>query len=174
MAWFIDRYSSYVHTVVGNLIGQSMSYADIEEVDADVFGAMWMRAQQVRTGSVKSWLGSVARNAAKNKLRELGQELPLEDDEIALECATPETEVERREQQRLVREAVLSMCWPEREIFLRHYYYGQKVSVIAEEMTMNLSTVKTHLRRGREKLRGVLSRDFEQEGDAENAKCQNL
>ncbi len=174
LAWFIDRYSSYVHTVVGNLIGQSMSYADIEEVDADVFVTLWKRAQQVRAGSVKSWLGSVARNAAKNKLRELGQELPLEDDEIALECATPETEVERREQQRLVREAVLSMCWPEREIFLRHYYYGQKVSVIAEEMAMNLSTVKTHLRRGREKLRGVLSRDFEQEGDAENAKCQNL
>ena len=37
LAWFIDRYSSYVHTVVGNLIGPSMSYADIKEVDADVF-----------------------------------------------------------------------------------------------------------------------------------------
>ena len=36
LAWFIDRYASYVHTVVGNLIGPSMSYADIEEVDADV------------------------------------------------------------------------------------------------------------------------------------------
>ena len=39
---------------------------------------------------------------------------------------------------------------------------------------ISISTVKTHLRRGREKLRGVLSRDFEQEGDAENANCQNL
>ena len=174
LAWFIDHYSSYVHTVVGNLIGQSMSYSDIEEVDADVFVALWKRAQQVRTGSVKSWLGSVARNAAKNKLRELGREMPLEEDEIVLECATPETEVERREQQRCVRKAVLSMEWPEREIFLRHYYYGQKVSVIAEEMAMNLSTVKTHLRRGRETLRAVLTQDFEQEGDAEDAKCQNL
>lgn len=174
LAWFIARYSSYVHTVVGNIIGQSMSYADIEEVDADVFVTLWKRAQQVRAGSVKSWLGSVARNAAKNKLRDLGQEMPLEDDEIALGGATPETEVERREQQRLIQEAVLSMEWPEREIFLRHYYYGQKISVIAEEMAMNPSTVKTHLRRGREKLRGVLIQDFEQEGDAENAKCQNL
>lgn len=174
LAWFIDRYASYVHTVVGNLIGQSMSYADIEEVDADVFVTLWKRAEQVRAGSVKSWLGSVARNAAKNKLRALGQELPLEDDMILLECATPETEVERQEQQRLVSEAVLSMQWPEREIFLRHYYYGQKVSAIAEEMAMNPSTVKTHLRRGREKLRVVLARDFEQEGDPDDAKCKNL
>ena len=174
LAWFIDRYSSYVHTVVNNLIGQSMSYADIEEVDADVFVTLWKRAEQVRAGSVKSWLGSVARNAAKNKLRALGQELPLEDDMILLECATPETEVERQEQQRRVSEAVLSMQWPEREIFLRHYYYGQKVSAIAEEMAMNPSTVKTHLRRGREKLRVVLARDFEQEGDPDDAKCKNL
>ncbi len=174
LAWFIDRYASYVHTVVGNLIGPSMSYADIEEVDADVFVALWRRAEQVRPGSVKSWLGSVARNAAKNKLRAQGRELPLEDDMLLLDGATPETEVERREQQRLVSEAVLSMQWPEREIFLRHYYYGQKVSAIAEEMAMNPSTVKTHLRRGREKLRVVLARDFEQEGDPDDAKCKNL
>lgn len=174
LAWFIDRYSSYVHTVVGNIIGTSMSCADIEEVDADVFVTLWKRAQQVRAGAVKSWLGSVARNAAKNKLRTLGRELPLEDDMIMLECATPENEVERREQQRLVRGAVLSMEWPEREIFLRHYYYGQKVSAIAEEMAVNLSTVKTHLRRGREKLRAVLARDYEQEGDPDDAKCKNF
>ena len=174
LAWFIDRYSSYVHTVVGNLIGTSMSYADIEEVDADVFVTLWKCAEQVRAGSVKSWIGSVARNAAKNKLRALGQEIPLEDDMLLLECATPETEVERREQQRLVSEAVLAMQWPEREIFLRHYYYGQTVSTVAEEMAMNLSTVKTHLRRGREKLRNVLTQDFEQEGDPDDAKCKNL
>ena len=174
LAWFIEHYSSYVHTVVGNIIGQSMSCADIEEVDADVFVTLWQHARQVRAGMVKSWLGSVARNAAKNKLRELGLGMPLEDDVIATDGATPETEVERREQQRIVKEAVLSMRWPAREIFLRHYYYGQKVSDIAEEMAMNLSTVKTHLRRGREKLQTVLTQDFEQEGDAEDAACKNL
>ena len=30
LAWFIDRYSAYVHTIISNLIGRSMSYADIE------------------------------------------------------------------------------------------------------------------------------------------------
>jgi RNA polymerase sigma-70 factor (ECF subfamily) len=45
---------------------------------------------------------------------------------------------------------------PDREIFLRHYYYYQGVSRIAEEMDMNVSTVKTHLARGRQKLKSIL------------------
>ena len=56
-----------------------------------------------------------------------------------------------------MREAVLSMTQPDQEIFLRHYYYCQSVSVIAEKMNMNPSTIKTRLRRGREKLRQHLT-----------------
>ena len=166
LAWFIDRYSAYVHTVVRGIIGSAMSYADLEEVDADVFVALWKNARQVRPGSVKSWLGSVARNLAKNKLRTLGRDLPLEEDVITLSGDAPEDEVERRERQRLVTEAVLRMEWPDRGIFLRHYYYGQSVASIAEQMQMNVSTVKTHLRRGREKLRVVLSQDENWKGAA--------
>ena len=174
LGWFIDRYTPYVSTVIGNLIGQSMSRADIEEVCADVFVALWQSAGKLRAESVKSWLGCVARNRAKNKLRELGQDLPLEDDLVLVSDATPETEVERREQQRAVRSAVLSMEQPEREIFLRHYFYGQKVPVIAGEMEMNPSTVKTHLRRGREKLRRVLTQEAEEKGGVFDAICENI
>ena len=48
------------------------------------------------------------------------------------------------------------MSHPDREIFLRHYYYCQTVSQISGEMGINVSTVKTKLRRGREKLRKQL------------------
>ena len=45
---------------------------------------------------------------------------------------------------------------PEREIFLRHYYYGQTVAAIGLEMQMNVSTVKSRLSRGRKKLKAIL------------------
>ena len=105
-------------------------------------------------------MGTVARNTAKNKLRTAGQTLPLEDDILILEKDSAEEEILQREQHRLVREAVLAMPYPDREIFLRHYYYCQKLETIAQEMDMNLSTVKTRLRRGREKLRSVLEQEF--------------
>ncbi|MEF9971380.1 MAG: sigma factor-like helix-turn-helix DNA-binding protein, partial [Oscillospiraceae bacterium] len=52
--------------------------------------------------------------------------------------------------------AVLAMELPDREIFLRHYYYYQALAQISVEMEINVSTVKTRLRRGREKLKEIL------------------
>ena len=44
----------------------------------------------------------------------------------------------------------------DRELFVRRYYYGQTVARAAEEMGMNLSTAKSRLRRGWERLKEAL------------------
>ena len=157
----IDRYTPYVGAVASNIAGAYLSAADVEEIVADVFVALWRRAEQVEAASLKSWLGTVARNAAKNKLRCLGRELPLEENTITTPDAAPENEYERGERKRLVQEAVLAMDEPAREIFLRHYFYGQTVAAVAEQMGLNPSTVKSQLARGREKLRRVLANELE-------------
>ena len=64
----------------------------------------------------------------------------------------PEERIEEKERNRAVRWAVLQMPHPEKEIFLRHYYYCQKLDTISREMNLPLSTVKTKLRRGRASL----------------------
>lgn len=154
LEWFMERYSAYVGTVVYNIIGGSRSREDVEEVCSDVFVTLWTSAGKIKGAGVKSYLVSVARNKSIDLLRKSGQELPLEDDVLIAE--EPESVLSRREEAAAVRQAVLSMDWPDREIFLRHYYYCQKISDIAREMDMKEATVKTHLRRGREKLRFVL------------------
>ena len=50
---------------------------------------------------------------------------------------------------------------PDREIFLRHYFYRQGVAGIALALDMNVNTVKTRLRRGRESLRRALTKGDE-------------
>ncbi len=164
LSWFIDSYTPYISAVVYNVIGQVMQQADVEEVTADVFVALWNNGRKIKPDAVKSWLGTVARNMAKNKLREIAPELPLEENVLPLEAELPETVLEQREQQELVRRAVLEMEQPVREIFLRHYYYYQTVERIAKEMGLNPSTVKSHLRRGREKLRTTLQSKINDEG----------
>jgi RNA polymerase sigma-70 factor (ECF subfamily) len=47
----------------------------------------------------------------------------------------------------------------EREIFLRYYYYAQTVKEISVKMALNESTIKTKLRRGRIKLKEILTRE---------------
>jgi len=156
LEWFIDHYAAYVNTIVYNMIGQLMTLADIEEVTSDVFLVLWSNADRVKPDKIKAYLGGIARNRAKLKTRELGHEIPLEDDIIVISDITPEHTLEKREQARMMKQAVLSMQHPEREIFLRHYYYYQPVAQIAEEMGLNISTVKTKLRRGRDKLKEIL------------------
>lgn len=155
----MNRYIPYISTIVWNILRNSMAPQDAEEVVSDVFLAAWSQAEQIRPGAVKAWLGAVARNKAKTKLRQMGQDLPLEEDCLELpDENTPANAVERKEEARLVRRAVDHLGEPEREIFLRHYYYAQTVQEISEAMEMNESTIKTKLRRGRMRLKTLLLR----------------
>ncbi|MCM1543057.1 MAG: sigma-70 family RNA polymerase sigma factor [Blautia sp.] len=157
LVWFIDRYGAYVNTIIYNIIGSSLSGADMEEISSDVFFTLWRNAGKISHGKAKAYLGGVARNKAKERLRKAGRELPLEDDLILISGEDPEKALQERELTRFLRKAVLAMQHPEREIFIRHYYYCQPVSQIAEEMRINLSTVKTKLHRGRKRLKEILS-----------------
>lgn len=155
LAWFIHKYTPYICAVINNIIGEHMDIADIEEVAAEVFYEFWKNAQSIH--SVKGFLGTVARNKAKNKLRELTYDYSLED-YIHLPGG-PDLSVltEKKELSHVVNQAVLSMSLPDREIFLRYYYYYQKLEEISREMNIPLSTVKSKLRRGREQLKQILS-----------------
>ena len=159
LVWFIDRYSGYVGTVVNSVLQGSMTQADAEEVVADVFVTLWKSAEKLVPLNLKGYLSRVARSLALQKLRGRTEDLPLEED-ILMTDEEEDSLIEKLDQEerdRRVREAVLSMPQPDREIFLRHYYYCQSVAVIAEKMQMNPSTVKTRLRRGRDKLRQHLT-----------------
>ena len=74
----MDRYLPYVSAVVWN----TMPPEDGEEVVSDVFLAAWRQPEALRPGLVKAWLGAVARNKAKNRLRQISQTLPLEEDAL--------------------------------------------------------------------------------------------
>ena len=155
----MDKYIPYVSAVCWNILANSMQPEDAEEVVSDVFLAAWEQAAQISPGCAKQWLGAVARNKARNRLRIMGKDLPLEEDVLALpEDQTPQGQLERREEGRLVRQAVDRLPGEDREIFLRHYWYAQSLGEIALCMNLNLSTVKTRLRRGRLRLKELLTR----------------
>lgn len=155
LVWFIHAYTPYVTTIIHNILGAYMDMSDVEEVAADVFYKLWEHAGTVH--SPKGFLGTVARNLAKNKCREIGYDLPLEEQILVVDGETPESRMEKKELQRAVKKAVLGMPQPDREIFLRFYYYCQSLEDISADMGINLSTVKTKLRRGRIRLRSALT-----------------
>ena len=97
-----------------------------------------------------------ARNRALNLLRSRRETVPLAEDVLILSGDGPQQELESREAASLVRAALSTLEREDRELFVRRYYYGQTVARAAEEMGMNLSTAKSRLRRGRERLKEAL------------------
>ena len=153
----MERYTPYVSSVVSCILrGRG---ADVEELTADVFLAAWDNRDKLRPGKVKGWLGAVARNRAFNLLRAERVSLPLEEDVLFLETDGPDRELDRKETARVVNRALAQLDKPQRELFVRHYYYGQTVQEAALAMGLNLSTAKTWLRRGRETLKAILEKE---------------
>lgn len=156
LEWVIDQYTPYVSAIVWNILGQSMTRQDAEETISDVFVALWRNRERPRPGQLKGYLGYIARSRAINKLREAGRELELEENILTLPEDGPEIVAEGRERRAAVRRAVQSMGPPDREIFVRYYYYCQSAAEIAQYVGLTAAGVRQRLKRGRDKLREEL------------------
>ncbi len=159
LAWFIDRYGAYVSAVIRGILGTALAESDVEETASDVFFSLWNNAGKVHSGAARPWLSAVARNAARDRLRRAVPEQPLPEDAVIVDDRTPETALTEKERTTRVQLALLSLEPSDREVFLRFYYYCQRIGDIAREMGLNESTVKSRLRRGREKLKTFLLRE---------------
>lgn len=153
----IDRYTPYISSIISRILRGRQ--ADVEELTADVFLAAWDNRDKLRPGQLKGYLGAIARNRAFNLLRNHCESLPLEDDVLILETDGPDKELDRKETARVVNKALSQLDRPQRELFVRHYYYGQTVQEAALAMGLNPSTAKTWLRRGRETLKTYLRKE---------------
>ena len=156
LVWFIERYAAYVNTIIYSIIGSSMSMEDIEEVSSDVFYTFWVNAKRVKPDKVKAYLSGIARNKAKEYTRKIRKEVSIEEDILIVSGENLEHTFEIREQAIFIKKTILALPYPDREIFLRHYYYYQPLTIISREMNINISTVKTKLRRGRKKLKEII------------------
>lgn len=156
LARIIDRYSPYVGAVVWNIVGGKLCESDAKEIISDSFFLLWQYADRVRPGCLKGYLASIARTRSLNALRKAGREETLEADAITLSAPSAEDAVIRRDAHAALHRCLEALGEPDRSIFLRHYYYGQSAVEIADICRMNLNTVRTKLRRGRDKLRQEL------------------
>ena len=154
----VHKYAGYVYAIVRNVIRESLRQEDAEELVSDTFLSLWTHRKEFKPISLRAYLAAIARNAAVDRLRALKITLPMDDDVLQLSDGTAGLDplIMQRELDAVVREAVTAMSQPDREIFLRYYYYCQKAQEIAKDMGLNTSAVTTRLFRGRKKLKSYL------------------
>lgn len=149
----IRRYTRYVSSIIARILGGSLD--DCDELTSDVFLAAWNNRDKLQAGKLKGYIGAIARNRAFDLLKARRETLPLEDDIIIVE----EDKAEQLDTALLLQKALSQLDRRQRELFVRHYYYGQTISEAAETMGLNLSTAKTWLSRGRERLKEILIKE---------------
>lgn len=157
LAAVIDKYTAYVGTIVWNIVSGCMSEADAKEIVSDIFYVLWKNRASIRSGKMKAYLSTIARNRALDALRRRKKEIALEDDFVGVNLPNPEDDVVKAEVYLALRNTLDALPEPERTIFIRHYYYYQPTKVIAHQLGMNVKTVQTKLCRGRETLRRTLT-----------------
>ena len=149
----LDRYGnailrcaySYLHNM-----------ADAEEILQDTLLKLLTAAPHFESGEhEKAWLLRVAANLSKNRLEYNALRVSDELDENLAE--------EGRKDLSFVWDAVKDLPVQFREVIHLHYYEGYSTEEIAKILGRNPATVRSDLRRGREKLKTVLKEayDFE-------------
>lgn len=130
--------------------------ADAEEILQDTLLKLLTAAPSFESEEhKKAWLLKVAANLSKNRI----EYNALRDcDELDESLAA-----EGREDLSFVWEAVKQLPTQYREVIHLHYYEGYSTEEMAQILSRNPSTIRSDLRRGREKLKSLLKEayDFE-------------
>jgi RNA polymerase sigma-70 factor, ECF subfamily len=164
---FYDRWFPVVHGVVSRMLE---SPDDVEDVVEDAFWQAWRQAErfEVERGSVQTWLLTIARSRALDRLRARRRlrEDPLVD-ATAAEADTsaptpaapsdPLADAEHAERSRIVRAALADLPAEQREALELGYFGGLSQSEIAEQTGQPLGTIKTRMRLALQKLRERLN-----------------
>ena len=110
-----------------------------------------------RDAAFSTWLFALATNLYRSELRRIPVK-PVSLDEIAEPGDSSATSFESEDRDRAVRRAVLALPPKYRESLVLFYFHEMEVFAAAQSLGLPEGTVKARLSRGREILRGKLSR----------------
>ncbi len=154
----IETYTSLVVSIIQNISRGSLSKEDVEDTVVEVFLTLWNNTDRIIDDKLKGYLCSIARTKALTRIASVRKHSALDIDEVEMEDDFLITsEVEKKEIVSALRDIISGLNMPEKEIVIRYYYYSQTIAQIAKVMQINPETVKTKLRRTREKIKMKLA-----------------
>lgn len=158
-----EVYGAYCYTIAHNILALSQ---DAEECVNDTYLRAWNSIPPNRPRILSAFLGCITRNLALNRYhRDRAQKrgsgaLELVFEELA-ECVsgreTVEQTMDAQELTKALNEFLAAQSAKHRKIFVRRYWYAERVTDIAERMGMTESHVSVILHRQRAALRTFLA-----------------
>lgn len=161
LAELYDRTSSLVHAVARRVL---MDQSAAEEITIDVYTQVWRQAANYdeSRGSVVSWLSTLARSRAIDRLRSTAthrqrSEALNEVIELVDPNHSPEELSSLSERRRIVQRAMSEITEEQREAIEVAFFQGLTHSEVANKLGQPLGTIKTRIRTGMLRLRELLA-----------------
>ena len=146
----VDRHQRAVRNFLRRVVGQG----DTDDVAQETFFAAWTQARAFRGGSsVRSWLFGIAWRKARDSQRRWFRRRRRDQ---AWQETIDDSEEFSADMQRAMEQALESLTLEQRAAVTLCLAYGLSHGEAAEAMNMPLGTVKSHVTRGRDRLRLAL------------------
>lgn len=163
---FGEIYDAYFARIYGYVAARLEARADAEDVVADTFVRALDKLQQFQyrgPGSFAAWLFRIAHNRVLDERRRQDHPTTVGDPLLdvqghATNDGAPDTEVEREEESRHLRDLIRSLPPRRQEVIALKFFGGLRNREIAEVMGVDERTVASHLCRALEQLRSRYER----------------
>ena len=146
-------YDLTINRVYGLALRITGTAEEAEEVVSDVYLQVWDQADRysIEKGSIMTWLLTLSRSRAIDRLRKRQQTSPeistLECVELIDSIANPEYLLTNTQQQSLINQALQKLSSIQRQLLSLAFFRGMTYQEIADFIDMPLGTVKSHIRR---------------------------
>jgi RNA polymerase sigma-70 factor (family 1) len=163
LARLFDRYAPVVHAIAFKILGIT---EEAEEIVLDVFSQVWRNARTYdsKRARVDTWLFLLTRSRALDRLRSLQRRMRVTTAstiaakvELQVCTSNPEEEIVINERRATVHRALAKLPDEQKQVLEMTYYQGLSHREIADLTGISLGTIKTRIRLGLSKLRGILT-----------------
>lgn len=164
LGYLIDQYANLVYGIIFGKISTVGTAEDVRECVSDVFLEFYQQISKVdlEKGSIKAYLAMIAKYRGIDLYRKLVRvachtfDAYVEFEQLEDGNADIEQEMIQKEEKKILLDAIDSLGEPDKEIFIRKYYMGQKTKEIAEALNLLDNTIDKKVSRGLKKLRIML------------------
>ena len=164
MAGFEDLYKTQGKPVYRFLLALTGDEHQAEELLQETFYQAFLHIDRFEgRSSLYTWLCCIGKNAWLRECRRRSRyaDTPYEELTLTDPSPTPESAILRREQSRRLRQAVLALEDPRREVFILHVYGGLKLREIAALHQKSESWARVTYFRARKQIQEVLTDEME-------------
>ena len=157
------RFGTPLHRIAYNILGNSL---DAEECTNDTYLALWNAIPPVSPDPLAPYVYRTGRNTALKRLhkdtakkRDSRYDVSLEELNECLPGEDMEATIDAKELGQTIDRFLKSKSKESRYIFIRRYWFGDSVEIIAKELKMKENAVYVRLNRIRNSLKEYLKKE---------------